>query len=258
MVVKHIFENGKRIKTKRTMEALRQGDKQPLKRTITSTGEDVTNLPEKELEEKILINKKVEEARFNEKVKEAIGKDQEQGPLPKTEEEIALRTEEGFGELQQKAVAKEEIERPFSKLGTTKPTMPLQATAEAVQATVAGTVQTLDSIRALTTLGGRDTISVKEARDTISLINKNIESDIQNVAIGVGSPSEVETNILDALTANQVILNAAKKKGLRNMVYWLKGGGKDLEKEATETDRMLKNLYRDLLVAKEQKKLSGI
>ncbi len=56
----------------RYAEELPIQNKQPIKRTITSTGEDITTLSEKEIEEKLAINKAVEKADFQEKVKKAI------------------------------------------------------------------------------------------------------------------------------------------------------------------------------------------
>jgi len=70
-----------REKVDRTIAAAR-GDGTGVTKKVLSTGEDVTGMDSKAIEEKILINKEVEKARFNAKVKSAIAADTTQEQTP--------------------------------------------------------------------------------------------------------------------------------------------------------------------------------
>jgi len=102
-----------------------------------------------------------------------------------------------------------------------------------------------ENIRAITTLGGRDTADVKEARDTFSKSNTAIGDDIKLVGAGVQNYDDVVKKIRDAEIQLQVMEREVHGKGLGNLRYWLLGG-KDVEVEIELNREVLQEKLRQL------------
>ena len=111
----------------------------------------------------------------------------------------------------------------------------------------------VDQIRALSTLGGRDTIKIQEARNIYNNLKTGLKLQIDNVAMG-GDETDALNNLRDAVNANNLIERTAHRKGVDNLLYWFRGG-QELEIEAEVNIQELEDLRDQLIVAIRTKQM---
>lgn len=111
------------------------------------------------------------------------------------------------------------------------------------------TANIYDNLRA--TITGGETADIKGARASFTQAGAAIESDINLVRQGLLSPSEAMRNFELAVQAQVRLENAAKKKGLNNLRYWVRDG-KDLETDILINRQFLEKQRDQLLIAEQQ------
>lgn len=132
---------------------------------------------------------------------------------------------------------------------TANPLVQLASNAVIVAPTAASIVYSIfDNIRALTSVGGRDTARVQDARNIYGKMKNSINQLIPELEQGKVDVSETMDMMNKALEANALIQKNAHEKGLENFAYWLKGG-QDLEAEGIDNEIELRRLRDQIILA---------
>lgn len=87
-----------------------------------------------------------------------------------------------------------------------------------------------DNLRAISTLGGKDTQNVKNAKTTIASSKTFLDSEIKKISTGEADAQAIQRIALEYEKALSTLESTNKRKGIDNLAYWLTDG-RDLETE---------------------------